>query len=134
MTYFASILFKRAYDRNETMFCRFLTKKHFGKCFEKFWNSTKNSKKSQIFKTFFFSKIAHVPGVPHVHTSGTQISAPQKKLIQHHSFPTSHLAFYNSSRLFLCVICRFGLKSAVLGGKKRLLPLILFLMCVNSCA
>ena len=53
MTYFASILFKRAYDRNETMFCRFLTKKNFGKFFEKFWNSTKILK-NRKFSNFFF--------------------------------------------------------------------------------
>ena len=53
----------------------------------------------------FFWKIAHVPDV---HTSGTQICAPQKKLIQHHSVPTSHLAFSNSSWLLLCVFCRYS--------------------------
>ena len=53
MTYFASILFKRAYDRNETTFCRFLTKKNFGKFFEKLWNSTKILK-NRKFSNFFF--------------------------------------------------------------------------------
>ena len=77
---------------------------------------TKTLPKNEIFQNKI-SKIAHVPDVPHVHTSGTQISAPQKKLIQHHSFPTSHLAFSNSSWLFLCVICQIGLFRRIWGVK-----------------
>ena len=41
MTYFASILFKRAYDRNETMFCRFLTKKNLENFLKNFGNPQK---------------------------------------------------------------------------------------------
>ena len=47
--YFTSILLRRAYYRNETILCRFLTKKNFGKFFEKFSTPRKIIKNQHFF-------------------------------------------------------------------------------------